>query len=187
MIQRLLTTQRRLATCFPVLLLVAVCSVVASGQTAPAPISLGAPDRPENRQHSSFEEEMRAKRQIEATDKAHKENLTKARNLATIGAMLFSSYKVKKHLDRTDLKSLEKAEKLAKSIREAAGGSNDECEIEDRPTDLGAAITQLSERTEALKTRVEKTPKHVVSAAVIDEANVLLELIRIVRSMQPKV
>jgi hypothetical protein len=184
MIQRLLTTQRRLAKGFPVLLLVLVCSVVASGQNAPAPISLGTP---ENRQRSSFEEEMRAKRQIEATDKAHKENLTKARNLATIGAMLFSSYKVKKHLDRTDLKSLEKAEKLAKSIREAAGGSNDECEIEDRPTDLGAALTQLSERTESLKTRVEKTPKHVVSAAVIDEANVLLELIRIVRSMQPKV
>jgi hypothetical protein len=44
----------------------------------------------------------------------------------------------------------------------------------------------LGEFSESLKVKVEKTPKHVVSAAVIDEANVLLEVIRIIRVLSPK-
>jgi len=37
----------------------------------------------------------------------------------------------------------------------------------------------------SLKKNVEKTPKHVISTTVIDEANVLLELTRIVRTLIP--
>ena len=55
------------------------------------------------------------------------------------------------------------------------------------PKDLAAAIEMLSDLSQSLKVKVEKTPRHVISAAVIDEANLLLELIRIVRSLPAKV
>ena len=133
-----------------------------------------------------MEEEMRAKREIQAADKAHKDNVTRARNLAFLGVVVLSEFKEKNTIDRQGIKNLEKAEKLAKSIREAAGGSEDSVELEKPPSDLAAALSKLSEMAESLKKKVENTPKRVVSAAVIDEANVILELIRIVRAMQPK-
>jgi hypothetical protein len=59
--------------------------------------------------------------------------------------------------------------------------------MEKPPKDLAAALDMLGDLSKSLKEKVEKTPKHVISAAVIDEANVLLELIRIVRTLPPKV
>ncbi|MEP6913534.1 MAG: hypothetical protein ABI923_12315, partial [bacterium] len=87
-------------------------------------------------------------------------------------------------LAKDDLKKLEKAEKLARAIRNAAGGSDDN-EMEQPPKDLACALSMFAEVAEALKKNVEKTPKHVVSTTVIDEANVLLELARIVRALAP--
>jgi hypothetical protein len=165
--------------------LVAVCAVFANGQRRAADPIVGADDRDD--QHlSSMEEEMRAKREIEAANKAHKENLNRARNLVSLSESLVKIFEEKKQLDRDELKKLEKAEKLVKGIREAAGGSDQEVELKDPPGNLGAALCKLSELSESLKSRVEKTPKRVVSAAIIDEANVLLELIRVVRTLQTR-
>ncbi len=165
--------------------LMAACGIgVAAQRRIPNPAV--ADDSSRDEQQSSFEEEMRAKREIEAADKAHKENLNRVRNLVSLSDSLMKAYKEKSHLDRDDIKKLEKAEKLVKSIRGAAGGSEFEVDMEKPPGDLCAALTKLSELSESLKDRVEKTPKRVVSAAIIDEANVLLELIRIVRSLQTR-
>jgi hypothetical protein len=59
--------------------------------------------------------------------------------------------------------------------------------MEKPPTDLASAMEMLSDLSQSLKEKVEKTPKHVICATVIDEANVLLELIRIVRTLPAKV
>jgi hypothetical protein len=48
---------------------------------------------------------------------------------------------------------------------------------------MTSAIEMLDTLSQSLKANVEKTPKHVISAAVIDKANVLLELIRILRTL----
>lgn len=165
--------------------LLAVCAVFANGQRQASDPIAGASDREE--QHlSSMEEEMRAKREIEAANKAHKDNLNRARNLVSLSDSLVRVFEEKKQLDRDELKKLEKAEKLVKGIREAAGGSDQEVALKDPPGDLGAALCKLSKLSESLKSRVEKTPKRVVSAAIIDEANVLLELIRVVRTLQTR-
>lgn len=186
------TYLRMLITCIKALAIVSLIAgsySIGSAQVRPptAP-SVGADrnsdDTPQN--YASMEEEMRAKREIQAAEKAHKENLTRARNLAFLGAAVLANYKEKKSLDRDGIKNLEKAEKLAKSIRDAAGGCDDKVELEKRPADLSAALSMISEAADSLKSKVEKTPKRVVSAAVIDEVNVLLELIRIARAMQPK-
>lgn len=135
----------------------------------------------EEQAYASIEEEMRAKRVIRAAEKAHQENLLRARNLSFIASTLAAECKEKGQLDREDLKKLEKAEKLARSIRSAAGGSEDDVELEHRPGTLSAALKMFAEVATSLRINVEKTSKHVVSTAVIDEANVILELLRIVR------
>jgi hypothetical protein len=135
---------------------------------------------------STLEEELAAKRVIRAAEKEYQENLDRARELSVLGTSLAASFKEKNLLDRDNLKKLEKVEKLAKGIRSAAGGSEDDGEMEKPPKDLCSAMATLGNLSKSLKEKVEKTPKHVISAAVIDEANVLLQLIRIIRTLPPQ-
>lgn len=135
----------------------------------------------------ALEEEMRAKRAIRLAEKEYQENLDRARDLSTLGASIVASFKQNNGLVKDDLKKLGKVEKLAKGIRQAAGGSEDKVEMEKPPKDLASAMCMLEDLSKSLKDKVEKTPKHVISAVVIDEANVLLEVIRIVRTLPPKV
>ncbi len=144
------------------------------------------PPHNELRGLASAEEEMRVKRDIDIAQKQHKDNVNRARDLAALAATLGDEFKAKQSLSPAELKKLEKAEKLAKRIREAAGGEEDNVETGKPPRDLPAAMVCLSELTESLKEKVEKTPKRVVSTAIIDEANIILELIRAIRGMHPK-
>jgi len=172
-----------------------VISLVLAPLTFSAAQSLGhtmqtpASDDPAKAEdpHSIVEEELRAKRAIKEADREYQENLSRARDLSSLGCALVTSFKQKNALDQDDIKKLDKVEKLAKGIRRAAGGSEDKVEMEKPPTDLTSAIEMLSDVSQSLKEKVEKTPKHVISATVIDEANVLLELIRIVRTLPAKV
>ena len=169
-----------------VIALFGVCTLPAVAQRRiPSTVDASSGDG-EDQQLSPMEEEMRVKRQIEAADKAHKDNVNRARHLVSLSESLVSAYKANKQLSREDLKKLERAEKLVKKIRDEAGGSEQECDPEEHPKDLPTALARLLELSDSLKQRVEKTPKRVVSAAIIDEANVLLELIRVVRTMQTR-
>lgn len=171
----------------PVLLiaLFAVCAMPAVAQRRlPSPVD--ASNEIDSQQLTEIEEEMRAKRQIEAADKAHKENVERARDLVSLSENLLAAYKTNKKLGRDDLKKLERAQKLVKKIRDEAGGSDPEIAPEENPADIPTALARLLKLSDSLKQRVEKTPKRVVSAAIIDEANVLLELIRVMRSMQTR-
>jgi hypothetical protein len=190
MTERYLTVPARAARALLIVALIGACYALAPAQQGQMPVSnkAGADQKPDNDvdMGSSIEEEMRVKRELRAAEKAHKTNVERARDLATLGATLLSRFNDSNSLNRDDFKKLEKAEKLARSIREAAGGSEDRVEMDNPPTDVAAALCRFSELADSLKEKVEKTPKHVVSAAVIDEANVLLELIRIVRALHPK-
>ena len=145
------------------------------------------PTKPEKEELTVAEEELKAKRAIKEEDREYQENLGRARNLSSLGSEIVSSFKQKNALDQDDIKKLEKVEKLTKGIRRAAGGSEDKVEMEKPPKDLVTAMEMFGDVSQSLKQKVEKTPKHVISANVIDEANVLLELIRIVRSLPAKV
>ena len=150
-----------------------------ANQIAPADRDNHTGDSP-----ASIEEDMRAKRAIKVAEKEYQQNVDRARDLSVLGASVNSSFKQKTYLGKDDLKKLEKAEKLAKAIRNAAGGSDDH-EMDQPPKDLACALSMFADVAESLKKNVEKTPKHVVSTTVIDEANVLLELTRIVRTLAP--
>ena len=155
----------------------------SAAQTAQQSTS-GDKDKTEGNSPASMEEEMRAKRAIKLAEKEYQQNVDRARDLSALGASVNTSFKQKTYLGKDDLRKLEKAEKLAKAIRNAAGGSDDN-EMKQPPKDLACALSLFAEVSESLKKNVEKTPKHVVSTTVIDEANVLLELTRIVRALVP--
>lgn len=153
--------------------------------TPVSPILPADKDKPTGDSPAGIEEDMRARRAIKLAEKEYQQNVGRARDLSLLGEAMNASYKQNSFLGREDIKKLEKAEKLAKSIRSAAGGSESDDEIEQPPKDLTCALQMFAEVSASLKTNVEKTPKHVISTTVIDEANVILQLTRIVRSLIP--
>ena len=125
---------------------------------------------------------MRAKRLIKIAEKEHQDNINRAREISQLGKQLQETLKTRGALDREDSKKLERIEKLTRKIRGEAGGGDDEVKLENRPIDLTSTLTRVAEVTECLSKNVQNTPRQVVSAAVIDNANVLLELIKIMRT-----
>ncbi len=188
---RLLQLRTKLGKALVVIGLIATPLTLSAAQSLGHTMQkpLGDPAKAEDDKEplTIVEEEMKAKRAIKEADREYQENLGRARDLSSLGVALVTSFKEKNALDHNDIKKLDKVEKLAKAIRRAAGGSEDKVEMEKPPRDLTSAMEMLSDVSQSLKEKVEKTPKHVISATVIDEANVLLELIRIVRTLPSKV
>jgi hypothetical protein len=131
---------------------------------------------------TTFEEEIRAKRAIKIAEKEHQANLDRAREISQLGKELQEALKQRQALDHEDNKKLERLEKLTKKVRGDAGGENNEVKLDSQPGDLAATLGRLVEVTECLSKNVQSTPRQVVSTTVIDNANVLLELIRMVRT-----
>ena len=147
----------------------------------PPPRPVDGTFKPDDTPLTTFEEEIRAKREIKIAEKEHEENLKRAREIADIGKQL-KDFKDGSTLDHDCAKKIERLEKLTKKVRSEAGGDDDEITITPRPTDLPSAIKQIAEASETLSKDVQNTPRRVVSASVINNANVLLELIRLARS-----
>lgn len=164
-------------------------SIIISAQTKPPPPTQDPP-RPEKVSASGdddapllgpMEEEMRAKRAIKLADKEYQDNLARAREATQLSSQLRDTFKEKKSLSREDSKKLERLEKLEKRIRSEAGGSGEEAVPDQSPMDLGAALVRMAELTASLEKSLAKTSRKVVSAGVIEKANVILELIKFAR------
>ncbi len=169
------------------------CFAVAHAQSRPQASPLPTPPHADKQNSDSddkpslgtLEDEMRVKREIKYREKEYEENISRAREAAEIGVQLRDSYKQHKSLSRDDAKRLDRLEKLTKRIRNEAGGSDEDVEIESPPQQLEPVLTRLADETDCLKSTVEKTPRQVVSTTVIEKANVLLKLIRLARSFMP--
>ena len=129
----------------------------------------------------SPEVEMRARLEAQRAEKLRKENLDRAREVAQLGVELRDIYARNRSFDRNEIKKLERLEKLTRRIRSEAGGSDDDEKLKDAPREIDAALTRIADLSVELRKGVEKTPRLVVSASVIDRANQLLELINFVR------
>jgi hypothetical protein len=131
----------------------------------------------------SIEDEMRAKRRIKLEEKQYQENLGRAREADKLSIELRNSYEQKKVFTREDSKKLERLEKLTRRIRSEAGGSDEDTSLDNPPSELRLALARLAQVTESLRKVVEKTPRQVISATVIEQANVVLQLVRIARNL----
>ncbi len=142
------------------------------------------PQRPgAPRDLDSPEREMISRAAIRHDEAVHRENIERAKEGSDLGAQLLDTFTRYQALSREDIKKLERMEKLARKIRGGVGGSNDDAELEDTPRDLAAALKRLAELSEDLHKRVEKTTRHVVSAAVIERSNEVIELLRHIRTI----
>jgi len=178
----------RFLCCYAIILLVLAVSVVAQAvppkPPGPRPQDISAEKGSRNDDGSpltTFEEELRAKRLIKLAEKEHQENLNRARELSEIGQGLKEAVKTKSKLAPEDAKRVDRLEKLTKKIRGEAGGEDDDVQISNVPSDLPSIIDQIADNADLLSKDVQKTPRQVVSASVIDRANVLLQLVKILR------
>ena len=166
--------------------LIAQLSLEAQVLRPPKPPTTMTADksRPDSEEQAptALDYELRAKRAIKYAEKEHQENLTRAREASELGNALATAFKQNKSLGSADLKKLEKLEKITKKIRSEVGASDDEFELEQKPQDLAEAVDGVAKISTSLSEKVLKTPRRVVSASIVEDANVLLELIRIVRS-----
>ena len=167
--------------------LILFCSNLAAAQIprpspTPPPGPIDGTIRQDTAPLTTFEEELRAKRAIKIAEKEHEENLARAKEIAEIGKELKDSLKDKTVLDHDSVKKVERLEKLTKKVRGEAGGEDEDVEIPNRPSDLPTTVKEIADATESLAKNVQDTPRQVVSASVIDKANVLLELIKMVRN-----
>ncbi|HSD46517.1 MAG TPA: hypothetical protein VLB87_07830 [Pyrinomonadaceae bacterium] len=173
-------------------LLLVLSASLAAAQDDPSKTPLPArPQSPlprdrDNPQLGSFEEEIKAKRAIKLAEKGHQENLERARQILDLAKDLQANLKDKSTIDRDSLKKIDRLEKLTKKIRNEAGGEDEEVKIVDRPADMTAAVNQIVESAESLSKTVHDTPRQVVSASMISTANVLLELIKLLRAFDPR-
>ena len=159
-------------------------SVVVCAQVSPANNSKGsARDDNDPFALNSPQMEMMARKEIEMLEKERKENLQRAQEAVQIGAALRDAYKANKTFLHDDLKKLERLEKIAKRVRSEAGGSDGEDLIEVTPKDLETAFDMLADSSENMRKGVEKTPRQVISASVIEQSNKLLQIIRFVKAM----
>ena len=165
-----------------------LCSGVTLAQnpvprSTPPPPPIEGPGRSPGQEAplTTFEEEIRMKRAIKIAEKDHQENLNRAKEIAQLGKELKENLQSQSRIARDALKKIERLEKLTKKIRGEAGGEDEEIEIVNRPSDLSSAASQIAEAAESLSKDVKNTPRQVVSASVISNANVLLELIKILR------
>jgi hypothetical protein len=130
----------------------------------------------------SPEDEMRARNEIKIAEKARQENLERAKEAAQLGVEIRDGFSKTSMLGSSEIKKLERLEKLARRIRSSAGGSDDAEPLDNVPASLPPALNRLAETTEALCKGVEKTPRMVISTTVIERANELLEIIRFIRA-----
>ena len=131
-------------------------------------------------------EEIIRRAEIKHAEDAHKEMVERADETAELAGQLRASFQTSKALGRDDLKKLERLEKLARKIRGNAGGDDDKLALKETPPHLGAAMERLVQLSEELKKGVSKTSRLVVSGAVIERSNELIELIRFIRTSVPK-
>jgi ribosome-binding protein aMBF1 (putative translation factor) len=130
----------------------------------------------------SPEQEMMARQNIKAAEKDYQENVERAREAAQLSTEIRDSFSHNKAFSRTEQKKLERLEKITRKIRNEAGGSDGEVTLENQPTQIEPALARLSEVSDKLRKGVEKTPRQVISASVIERANELLEIIRVIRT-----
>jgi hypothetical protein len=169
---------------------ICVCGSAAYAQTDPT----GAPPQPSPQQkdegskdYGSPENEMRAKLIIKEEKKRYEENLGRAREISQLASQVEQSYGDHKSFSSDDGKRLERLEKLTKRIRNEAGGSNSDpdtdADVKDLGQDMGSTLKRITEMAGELQKLVEKTPRQVVSATVINQANKIIGLVQHIRGV----
>jgi hypothetical protein len=138
-------------------------------------------DKHESVEFGARENDARVRLALKAEKKAYEENLARAKEARDLADEVKKKYDLAKSLNAADQKKLERLEKLTRRIRNEVGGSSTNADAKELPKTFDEGVTQLADMTNELCDAVEKTPRRVVSASIIDQANKLIALIEFLR------
>lgn len=155
-------------------------SPVASPPQTPPPTN-NKNDRDDDVDFGSRETDARTRLILKAEKKAYEEHVARAKEASDLAAELKTTYATRNVFNASDQKKLERLEKLTKRIRNEVGGSEMDANPRDVPNTVPDAINALADMAKELYDEVEKTPRRVVSASLIEQANKLLTVIQFVR------
>lgn len=167
--------------------LVVSAPAVLAQTRPPAPLR---PQPPSNAKQSSVdkddtdvdfgsrETDARTRLILRAEKKAYEEHVARAKEAKQLASDLKKAFDAKHSLNSEDQKKLERLEKLTRRIRNDVGGSESNSDPKDLPKSQTEGFESISKMADELCEQVEKTPRHVISAAIIDQANRIIAVIQ---------
>ena len=194
MIEQLMSSQLELSGFFRAVTLIGllVISAVGPARAQSSPRSPIAPppsppptsnkdDRDNDVDFGSRETDARTRLILKAEKKAYEEHVARAKEASDLAGELKTSYAATNTFNAADQKKLDRLEKLTKRLRNDVGGSEMDADPKDIPNSVSNAVNVLADMAKELYDEVEKTPRHVVSASLIEQANKMLTVIQFVR------
>ncbi len=127
------------------------------------------------------ETETRTRMVLKKEKKEYEEHVERAQEARDLAAELQKTYEIAHSFNAADYKKFERLEKLTRRVRNEVGGSQTDADPKELPRTQDAAVSLLADLAKQLCDEVEKTPRRVVSASIINQANKLIALIQYVR------
>lgn len=180
--RRISAPVRIVLTC--AMLMSAAISTAVFAQPRPLPSSATpqpSPEEKENIDFSTREHDTRTRLILKEEKKNYEEHVARAKEARQIASDLKAVYETRNLFSAEEQKKWERLEKLTRRIRNEAGGSEGPTDPRDVPASMDAAVIRIAEMADELCKEVEKTPRRVVSASVIEQANRLIVVIQFVR------
>ncbi len=131
----------------------------------------------------NIRESLEAQR-IEREQKDYQELLERGDEVLKLSKFLEKSFAINNKLSSDDQKRLDRVEKLVKKIRRDLGGDDDDVDLEEMPTTLDDALKALRENSTKLVDELNKSSRHSISAVAISSSNLLLRIVKFIRTKQ---
>lgn len=128
-------------------------------------------------------QESLAKQRIERAKKDFAELLARGEETIKLSNELEKSFTQNNQLSSTDLKKLDRLEKVVKKIRDELGGDDDDksIELDNKPLSVVNALKSLQNNAVKLVDELKKTTRYSVSVVAVESSNLLLKVVRFLR------
>jgi hypothetical protein len=141
--------------------------------------SPGAGDPPAEDQNETMRDTLK-RMQIKREEEEHKKILDKGARIKGDAESL-AKEAANGYLPRAGEKKLREIEKAARQIRSEFGGGGDDTPLDPAPVSLDDALKRLDDASERLNKHLSKTSRRVISVSVVEVANEVAQLIKILR------
>jgi hypothetical protein len=141
--------------------------------------SAGAANPPAEEQNETMLDTLK-RMQIKREEEEHKKILDKGAQIERDAESL-TKEAMNGHLPRTGEKKLREIEKAARHIRSEFGGAGDDTPLDPKPASLDDALKRLDDASERLNKHLSKTSRRVISVSVVEVANEVTQLVKILR------
>jgi hypothetical protein len=143
---------------------------------------------PTSQQDITLPDEMRARLLIARAEEEHRKFLEDVKKLGELSDEITTGFGKRGSLTSEDVKKLSTIEKLAKRILGHAGGSEvDDKTAQSKQLSVKDAIALMGEAVGKITKIVMAETRHVISAAVIEQSNEVINLAQFIRhSQDPK-